>query len=305
MDETPIPSIVYGPVPSWRLGRSLGIDPVSTKGKTCSFDCIYCQLGRTVHPLTERRRFVAPDALRQQLAAIGNVAIDTVTFSGVAEPTLAVNLGELVAVVREAITQHPVAILTNASLIWRQDVQTHLRLFDIVAAKVDAPTEDLFQAVNRPVGGIPLAQIIDGIREFRDGFAGKLALQMMFVKANRDQARQMAALARTLRPDEVQLNTPLRPCPVHPLSATKMAAIESEFAGLPTINVYTAKRPQVVPVDMQATRRRRPRESRIAGPSVQESESGAEDKACVATAQTTPIPSMGCGLGQATHIKTR
>lgn len=258
MDETLIPSIVYGPVPSWRLGRSLGIDAVSTRGKTCSFDCIYCQLGPTVHPLTERRRFVTPDALRQQLAAIGNLAIDTVSFSGVAEPTLAVNLGELVAVVQDVITRHRVAILTNASLIWRQEVQTDLRHFDIVVAKVDAPTQELFQAINRPVGGIPLSQIIGGIREFRDGFAGKLALQMMFVKANRDQASQMAALARTMRPDEVQLNTPLRPCPVHPLTATEMADIEAEFAGLPTINVYTTKRPQVVPVDMRATRRRRP-----------------------------------------------
>ncbi|MDH7486148.1 MAG: hypothetical protein QHJ81_07700 [Anaerolineae bacterium] len=78
---------VYGPVPSWRLGRSLGIDPVSTQGKTCSFDCIYCQLGRTVHPLTTRQRFVEPEALRRQLAQVGNVPVDTVTFSGVGEPT--------------------------------------------------------------------------------------------------------------------------------------------------------------------------------------------------------------------------
>jgi len=265
VDQTLMPSIVYGPVPSWRLGRSLGIDAVSTRGKTCSFDCVYCQLGRTVHPLTERRRFVTPDVLRQQLAAIGNVAIDTVTFSGVAEPTLAVNLSELVAAVRKAIHDHPIAILTNASLIWRQDVQSDLQHFDIVVAKVDAPTEELFQAINRPVGGISLAQIISGIGAFRDGFGGKLALQMMFVEANRDQARQMAALARTLRPDEVQLNTPLRPCPVRPLSAAEMAAIEAEFAGLPTLNVYTAEHPEVVPLDVQATRRRRPRESRLVG----------------------------------------
>jgi wyosine [tRNA(Phe)-imidazoG37] synthetase (radical SAM superfamily) len=265
MSKTQIQSIVYGPVPSWRLGRSLGIDPVSTKGKTCSFDCIYCQLGRTIHPLTERRRFVTPDVLRKQLAAVEDVPIDTVTFSGVGEPTLAINLSELVAVVREAMANHPVAILTNASLIWRQDVQSDLKHFDIVAAKVDAPTEDCFQAINRPAGQISLAQIIDGIREFREDFIGKLALQMMFVQANRDQAKQMAALARKLRPDEVQLNTPLRPCPVHPLSATEMAAINAEFAGLPTINVYTAERPQVAPVDVQATSRRRPRESCIAG----------------------------------------
>jgi len=262
VSETQIPNIVYGPVPSWRLGRSLGIDAVSTRGKTCSFDCIYCQLGRTVHPLAERRRFVTAEILRQQLAAIGSVAIDTATFSGVAEPTLAINLAELVAVVREAISDHPIAILTNASLIWRQDVQCDLSHFDIVVAKVDAPTEELFRTINCAVGKVTLAQTLDGIRRFREGFNGKLALQMMFVGANRDQAKQMAAIARQLHADEVQLNTPLRRCPVQPLSAAEMAAIGAEFVGLPTINVYTAERPQVMPLDMQATRRRRPRESR-------------------------------------------
>ena len=87
-------SIVYGPVPSWRLGRSLGVDAVSTPSKTCSFDCIYCQLGRTRHPLTTREVFVQPSQLRQELAEVGDVPIDYVTFSGVAEPTLAANLGE-------------------------------------------------------------------------------------------------------------------------------------------------------------------------------------------------------------------
>jgi wyosine [tRNA(Phe)-imidazoG37] synthetase (radical SAM superfamily) len=262
MTETTLPSMVYGPVPSWRLGRSLGIDPISTQSKTCSFDCVYCQLGRTAYPLAERRLFVTAEMLRQQLTAAKEASIDTITFSGVGEPTLAANLGELVEVVRAELGGHPVAILTNASLIWREDVQRDLMRFDIVVAKVDAPTEELFHAINRPIGQVELAQILDGIRHFRQGFTGKLALQMMFIEANQNQARQMAALARTCRPDEVQLNTPLRPCPVRPLSVSEMAAIEAEFAGLSTINVYTAERPQVVPLDMQATRRRRPREAR-------------------------------------------
>jgi len=197
------------------------------------------------------------------LAAIGNVAIDTVTFSGVAEPTLAINLRELVAVVREVMSNHPVAVLTNASLIWREDVRADLRHFDIVVAKVDAPTEELFRRVNRPVGGVSLAQILAGIGEFREGFDGKLALQMMFTEANRDQAGQVAALARTLHADQVQLNTPPRPCPVQPLSEGEMAGIEAEFVGLPTINVYTAERPQVTPLDTKATRRRRPSEDLV------------------------------------------
>ena len=260
MDDMQIPSVVYGPVPSWRLGRSLGIDAVSTRGKTCSFDCIYCQLGRTVHPLTERRLFVTAEDLRRQLKELRPVPVDTVTFSGVGEPTLAANLRELVGVAREAIGSRPIAVLTNASLFWRRDVQHDLQCFDIVAAKVDAGSEGMFRTVNRPVGDLTQAHVVAGIREFRQGFGGRLALQMMFVEANRDQAREMAELARTLRPDEVQLNTPLRPCAVRPLSVAQMAAIEIEFAGMPTSNVYQARRPSVVPHDARATQQRRPQE---------------------------------------------
>jgi wyosine [tRNA(Phe)-imidazoG37] synthetase (radical SAM superfamily) len=152
-------SLVYGPVPSWRLGRSLGVDPVSTPSKTCSFDCIYCQLGRTRHPLKERQVFVQPSQLRQQITEIRDTPIDYVTFSGVAEPTLAANLGELVAVVRKRFVQ-PVAILTNSSLMKRGDVRQDLALFDVVVAKVDAPNERLYQQINRPFVDYNLAEVL-------------------------------------------------------------------------------------------------------------------------------------------------
>lgn len=260
---------VYGPVPSWRLGRSLGIDPVSTHGKTCSFDCLYCQLGRTVHSLTERRRFVEAEALRRELAQVGDVAVDTVTFSGIAEPTLALNLAELVAVVRERFTQ-PVAILTNSSLMKRDDVRRDLGCFDIVVAKVDASNEALFQQINRPAVSYTLQEILWGIQRFRQEFGGKLALQMMFIAANRGRAVEMAEIARRLRPDEVQLNTPLRPSPVPHLSPAEMEEIEAAFAGLPVVNVYKAKRPEVTPLDEGETRRRRPTTGPSSSPSTTE-----------------------------------
>ena len=93
-------NIIYGPVSSWRLGRSLGVDLVSTRGKTCSFDCIYCQLGNTVHPLGERRQFVSMAQLAHELETVRDIAIDYATFSGVAEPTLASNLGKAIELVR-------------------------------------------------------------------------------------------------------------------------------------------------------------------------------------------------------------
>jgi wyosine [tRNA(Phe)-imidazoG37] synthetase (radical SAM superfamily) len=252
-------SIVYGPVPSWRLGRSLGIDAVSTQRKTCTFDCLYCQLGRTsVHQET-RDVFVQPQDLRKELSTLPDAPLDTVTFSGVGEPTLASNLADLVEVAREFCDQ-PLAVLTNSSLIHREGVRCDLELFDIVVAKVDAPTESLFQRINRPVPGHSLSDVLEGIRRFREGFSGKLALQMMFIAENRDHAAAMSEIARSLRPDEVQLNTPLRPSPAPPLDQATLEQIEAVFEGLPLVNVYRASRPKVSILDTGQTARRRPSE---------------------------------------------
>jgi len=258
-------SVVYGPVPSWRLGRSLGIDPVSTRHKTCSFDCLYCQLGRTKHPLCEREVFVSPQALKSELEAFRDLEIDYVTFSGMAEPTLAANLEELVAAVKETMRRRPLAILTNSSLMPRPGVRGDLALFDVVVAKLDAPNQELFPQINRPFAKYTFHEILEGIRCFREEFASKLALQMMFVEANQGKAQEMAEIARDLRPDEVQLNTPLRPCPVPPLRPVEMKGIEVSFEGLNVINVHTSERPQVVPVDIAETRRLRPEQRQCEG----------------------------------------
>jgi wyosine [tRNA(Phe)-imidazoG37] synthetase (radical SAM superfamily) len=251
-------SVVYGPVPSWRLGRSLGIDPVSSPHKTCSFDCIYCQLGLTKHPLCERRVFVSPQALRSELAEIKGLEIDFVTFSGMAEPTLAANLEALVAGVKETLPGLPLAILTNSSLMPRPDVRRDLSLFDVVVPKIDAPNQELFAEINRPFIGYTLSEILRGIRRFREEAPSKVALQMMLIKANQDKAREMAEIARGLQPDEVQLNTPLRPSPVPALSPSDMEEIEDAFEGLNVVNVYRSERPQVTPLNEEETRRRRP-----------------------------------------------
>jgi len=251
-------SIIYGPVPSWRLGRSLGIDMVSTRGKTCSFDCIYCQLGRTVYPLAERREFVAIAQLAKELESVKDIAADYATFSGVAEPTLASNLGEAISMVRTTLLL-PVAILTNSSLMPGEDVCDDLAQADVVIAKLDAPDEKLFRQVNKPVVNYSLEQIVRSIERFRKRFKGKLALQMMFMAVNKGYVKEMAEIARRLSPDEVQLNTPLRPCRVKPLTPDEMSAIEKEFTGLKALNVYQASKPEAKPINLKETLRRRPK----------------------------------------------
>jgi wyosine [tRNA(Phe)-imidazoG37] synthetase (radical SAM superfamily) len=252
-------SIIYGPVSSWRLGRSLGIDLLSTKGKTCSFDCIYCQLGRTINPLVERREFVSIEELKIALDKVVGVSADYATFSGMGEPTLANNLGQAIELTRATLNL-PIAVLTNSSLMPRDDVRQELTQADLVVAKVDAPTEELFRKINKPCVECAFDDILKAIQVFRKHYHGKLALQTMFIEANMRYAAEMAKLAKQLSPDEIQINTPLRPCPVKPLSSEEIATIRHDFTGLSGVEtVYEAPRPDVVPFDLEATLRRRPK----------------------------------------------
>ncbi len=252
-------SIIYGPVPSWRLGRSFGIDVVSTEGKTCSFDCVYCQLGRTVHHSRKREEFISLEQLAVELEGAKGVEADYITFSGMAEPTLGANLGGAIDIAR-SIRDLPVAVLTNSSMMLMDEVRQDLARADVVVAKLDAADETAFRAVNRPVADISFEQIVDGIKKLRREFSGTLALQMMFVKSNREQASAMAALAEEIEPDELQLNTPLRPCAVKPLSRDEMLDIKAAFAnfGDRVVMVYDVPKPMVTPMNMEETLRRRP-----------------------------------------------
>lgn len=251
-------SIIYGPVPSWRLERSLGIDLLSTNGKTCSFDCIYCQLGKTVHRLAKRKEFVSLDDLAVELDGVKKISADYATFSGVGEPTLASNLGEAIKLVK-ANLELPVAVLTNSSLMVREDVRRELGLADVVVAKLDAPNEELFRQINRPAIGCSLGEILQGIMRFRSEYRGKLAIQMMFFEENKDYALEMARIAKQLLPDEVQINTPLRPCAVHPLRPEEIATIRLAFSGLKSVvTVYEAPRPEATPLNQEETLLRRP-----------------------------------------------
>ena len=230
---------VYGPVPSWRLGRSLGIDLISRREKVCSFDCIYCQLGRTKRKIIERRLFVETERVKRDLLDVKDEA-DVITFSGVGEPTLAKNLGEALDVVK-GLKDYPTAVLTNSSLIREEIVRKELSKADIVVVKLDAPNPKIFQRINNPHPDVRLEEIVYGIKAFKKEFEGKLALQVMFVKQNKNFSKEIAELAREIEPEEVQINTPLRPCGVKPLSPKEIDKIEGDFYELNVISVYKNK----------------------------------------------------------------
>ena len=247
---------IFGPVSSWRLGASLGIDLLSQERKICNFDCLYCQLGGTQAPTRKRRLYVSTDKVLAEIDELPDVAIDTITFSGRGEPTLAQNLGETILAVR-AIRREPVAVLTNASLMGREDVHEELRCADIVIAKLDASSHAIFQIVNRPAPGIGFGDVVTGLKKFRADYGGKLALQIMFIRENRDAAQQIAGIAEGMCPNEIQINTPLRPCRESPLSPEVVGGIVRYFHAFRTVSVYECERPSVLSLSPEETLRRR------------------------------------------------
>ncbi len=246
---------IYGPVYSWRLGMSLGIDPISTPRKICNFDCVYCQLGRTALPANTRREFVRVEDLIEEIRQVPFAGIDHYTFSGRGEPTLARNLGAMIRAVKTE-TGGAVAVITDSVLMSRPEVREDLREADVVLAKLDACDQASLEAVDVPVPGIRFEEIVEGLKAFRREYSGRLALQMMFVEANAPLAADLAVLAASLSPDEIQLNTPLRPGGQPPLSERGMRRIKRCFKGLPAVTVYEMEKRTVQPFDEQDTIRR-------------------------------------------------
>jgi wyosine [tRNA(Phe)-imidazoG37] synthetase (radical SAM superfamily) len=204
---------VYGPVASRRLGRSLGVDLVPYK--TCSFDCVYCQLGRTTKKTVERREHIAPERLFADfdLRLAGSPAFDYVGVAGSGEPTLHSGLGRIIRGLKER-TNRPVAVLTNGSLLGDRRVQEDLREADVVMPSLDAGDARMFRYVNRPHPQLRFEAVVDGLVEFRKRFAKPIWLEVFLlggVTALPAEVAKIAALCRRIRPDKIQLNTVARP----------------------------------------------------------------------------------------------
>jgi wyosine [tRNA(Phe)-imidazoG37] synthetase (radical SAM superfamily) len=232
---------IYGPVPSWRLGSSLGIDLLSQEQKICNFECIYCQLGKAADYTVERKIYVDTRDVLGELNHLPKVKIDYITFSGRGEPSLATNLGEAIKQVKR-VRREPIAILTNSSLMSEEAVRGELSKADFVAAKFDAYSQKSLKAINNPDAGIIFSSILEGIKEFRDNYSGRMALQMMFTHDNKNNIHDLADLANYIKPNEVQVNTPLRPCGVRPLKREEIFRIKKELSyackGIEIMSVY-------------------------------------------------------------------
>ncbi len=207
---------IFGPVPSRRLGASLGVDNI--RSHTCSYSCLYCQLGRTRHLKVERETYYyARDiacSVQRRVASIREQGLDLdyVTLVADGEPALDSNLGKEIELLRE--NGVPIAVITNASLIWRDDVRRDLYQADWVSLKVDAASPEVWHTINRPHGSLILEKICDGIVEFARSFKGRLATETMLLNGINDSVDEVAKISNFLRnvnPDIAYLSLPTRP----------------------------------------------------------------------------------------------
>ncbi|SHI89320.1 Wyosine [tRNA(Phe)-imidazoG37] synthetase, radical SAM superfamily [Malonomonas rubra DSM 5091] len=240
---------LYGPVPSRRLGRSLGIDMVPYK--VCSYDCIYCQLGRTTDLTLRRRRYVPAEKiveeLKRKLAA--GARPDYISLAGSGEPTLNSDLGVLIREIKQ-LTDIPVAVLTNGSLLWMPDVQDELMQADLVVPSLDAGSSALFRYVNRPQKELSFEQMVDGLVTFAQRFEGEIHLEVLLlagVTGIESEVMKIAELSGRIGATRVQLNSVDRP-PVEnfafPVAKAQLEKFAKLFPG--NCEIISDPLPQVV-----------------------------------------------------------
>ncbi len=206
---------VFGPVISRRLGRSLGIDPIPQK--TCNWNCVYCQLGRTTPLVNERAEYTpAEEVVSQAQKAVeltGTDNIDWITFAGSGEPTLHTRLGWMIRQIHSSINL-PIAILTNGTLLYLPEVREAIVTADAVSPNLDAGSNELFRIINRPHPEVTFDRLIEGLIAFRKEYSGKLWIETVLVKGLNDSEealRDLAVVIERIEPDKVHLNLPTRP----------------------------------------------------------------------------------------------
>ncbi len=229
-------TFLFGPVPSRRLGRSLGVDLIPRK--TCPYDCVYCEVGPTTRQTLKRRDYHT-EAIIQELTAYlshPETALDFITLAGSGEPTLNLGIGRIIAAVKE-LTDTPVAVLTNGALLHLPDVRRDLAAADVILPSLDSAIEKTWRAMDRPLPGMTLQQMIEGLSALRREYRGQIWLEIMVLKGWNDTERELAALRQVIErvaPDQVQLNTAVRPGvedAAQPLNEEEMQAVAAFLGG--------------------------------------------------------------------------
>ncbi|MCX7926747.1 MAG: radical SAM protein [Candidatus Omnitrophica bacterium] len=228
-------SYIYGPIQSRRLGLSLGIS--LTPPKVCSFDCIYCQAGKTTFKTIQQKEYVLAKEVLEQLHnwlkenPQQAKKLSYITFSGTGEPTLNSAIGKLIEEIKK-LSSVPIALITNASLLSKAEVRKEIIKVDLIVPSLDAVEQDIFERIDQPYPSIKIEEVINGLIQLRKEYSGKIWLEVMLVEGINDAPKHISKLAKVIteiNPDKIQLNSPVR-CPVgcncKPLSNQKLLQIK-------------------------------------------------------------------------------
>lgn len=244
MEEREVREFVYGPVSSWRYGKSLGINLLGKVKRICTFSCIYCELGpfsikeqKELYE-SERKVFVETEKLIHEFKKFIYKDFDVVTFSGAGEPTLAKNIKEVQEKIKEIVKDKPIILLTNSSLLYLKEVRKDILNFDIIDCKIDAFDDGILKKVNRPIERINIEKIFYGIEKLNEDFKGKLHIQIMVTNVNLDQIEKISKFVLKINPDEVHLNTPTRAPWKKPIPKETLLPLKKYFKNLKVRTPY-------------------------------------------------------------------
>jgi wyosine [tRNA(Phe)-imidazoG37] synthetase (radical SAM superfamily) len=221
---------LFGPVPSRRLGISLGVDLVPKK--VCSLDCVYCEVGKTTKHTTDRMEYIRYDKVTAELEDyfLNNPDPDYITFSGSGEPTLNSRIGDVIGFVKKLKPKIPVAVLTNGTMLYDKRVQEELMEADLVMPSLDAATSGVFERINRPATELDFRRYIQGLIEFSTKFKGKIWLEVFILPGYNDNVQELQKLKDIIlkiKPDSVQINTLDRPGVLENIRAATHDELES------------------------------------------------------------------------------
>lgn len=205
---------IFGPVPSRRLGMSLGVDLVPKK--VCSLDCVYCEVGKTTKLTLERREYIKTSIIKEELSDYfkNNPDPDYITFSGSGEPTLNSDIGEILQFIKKNKPNIPIAVLTNGTMLFDKNVRAAIKDANLILPSLDAATESVFARINRPAENLKIDKYIQGLIDFRKEFTGEIWLEVFILPDYNDSDNELQELKKAIleiKPDSIQLNTLDRP----------------------------------------------------------------------------------------------
>lgn len=236
---------IFGPVPSRRLGMSLGIDLVPKK--VCTLDCVYCEVGKTTRLTLERKEYIKSEKIKEELTDYFNYNPDPdyITFSGSGEPTLNLCIGEILQFVKKHRPDVPVALLTNGTLLFDKDLRTAIKDASVILPSLDAATEKVFTRINRPPPDLKIENYIQGLIDLRKEFKGKIWLEIFILPGYNDNVEELSKLKEVIlkvNPDSVQLNTLDRPGTVTDLRGATRAELQKvlDFWNLSNVEIIAA-----------------------------------------------------------------